>query len=143
MKKFDFLTKTLINSFSYTTITKDRETYTDVNINGRRYTKWGTLQAVTIVGNLYKDCYGNRVLVCGVSRQHPNDAKCNKQASYEAAQYIALTNPDIVINNVPEYLNDVNFGKMMSWYVAAMKLEFIRTNKEIKNMGDTPQKYNR
>ena len=143
MKKFDFLTKTLVDSFSYTTATKDREAYANVNIDGRQYTKWGTLQAVTIVGNIYEDHNGNRILMCGVAKQHPNDAKCNKQMAYEAAQAHALFEPDFVINTVPEYVNEFNFSQMVSWYVDAMKLEFIKTRQEIKNGGDDPQKYNR
>lgn len=143
MKKFDFLTKELIESFSYTTATKDREACTDVVIDGRQYTKWGTLQAVTIVGNLYEDCYGNRIIMCGVAKQHPCDAKCDKQLSYEVAQEHAMFCPDIVINKVPEYINEFNFTKMISWYVDAMNLDFIKTRKEIENTGDYPQKYNR
>lgn len=143
MKNFDFLTKELVDSFSYTTITKDREAYSDVVIDGRSYTKWGTLQAVTIVGNLYEDFRGNRILMCGVAKQHPCDTKVNKQIAYEAAQAHAMFNPDIVINNVPEYINKFNFGKMMEWYVDAMKLEFVKTNKEIERSGGNPKNYNR
>jgi len=143
MKKFDFLTKTLVNSFSYTTITKDRDAYSDVNIDGRQYTKYGTLQAVTVVGNLYEDHNGNRILMCGVSKQHPCDTKCDKQIAYEVATLRAMSNPDIVINTVPEYVNKFNFAQMVSWYVDAMKLDFIKTRQEIEKSGDDPKKYNR
>jgi len=143
MKNFDFLTKELIDSFSYTTVTKNREAYSDVIIDGRQYTKWGTLQAVTIVGNLYEDCFGNRILMCGVSKQHPCDTKCDKQLAYEVAQAHALFCPDLVVNSVPEYLNKFNFAQMMSWYVDAMKLDFTKTRKEIEKTGDDPKKYNR
>ena len=143
MKKFDFLTKELIDTFSYTTITKNRNVYSDVIINGRQYTKYGSLQAVTIVGNLYEDCYGNRIIVCGVAKQHPCDTKCEKQLAYEVAQAHALFCPDFVINTVPEYVNNFNFGNMMSWYVDAMDLDYMKTRKEIEMMGDDPKKYNR
>ena len=53
-EKNKFLFKELVNTFSYTTATQDREVYADVSINGRRYRKYGTLQAVAFVGNLYK-----------------------------------------------------------------------------------------
>ena len=143
MKNFDFLTKELIDSFSYTTITKNRNAYTDVVIDGRQYTKYGTLQAVTIVGNLYEDHNGNRILTCGIAKQHPCDTKCDKHMAYEVAQARAWSNPDIVINTVPEYFNKFNFSQMMSWYVDAMKLDFIKTRKEIEKSGNNPKKYNR
>lgn len=143
MKTFDFSTKTLIDSFTYTTITNNREAATEVVIDGRNYTKWGTLQAVTIVGNLYEDNDGNRIMLCGIARQHPNDTRCNKQVAYEVAQLRALSDPDLVINTVPKYINNFNFSRMMSWYVDGMNLEFIKTKEEIKKIGDNPQKYNR
>lgn len=143
MKKFDFLTKTLVDSFSYTTSTQDRETYTEERINGRKVLKFGTLQAVTVVGNLYEDCYGNRILMCGVSKQHPCDSKCNKQLAYETAQAHALFKPDIVINTVPKYMNSINFRNMVEWYVDGMDLCFLKTTQEIINSGDDPKKYNR
>ena len=40
MKKFDFLTKTLVDSFSYTTSTQNRETYAEERINGRKVLKF-------------------------------------------------------------------------------------------------------
>lgn len=132
MKQFDFSTKELVETLSYTTVTKDRQACTDVTINGRQYTKYGTLQAVTVVGNLYKDFRGNKILIVGVSKQHPNDQKCNKQLAYEVAQAHALFNPDIVFNTVPEYLTLFNFSKMMEWFVDGMDLEFIRTSEEKK-----------
>ena len=143
MKKFDFLTKTLVDSFSYTTSTQDRETYTEERINGRKVLKFGTLQAVTIVGNLYEDCYGNRILMCRVCKQHPCDSTCNKQLAYQTAQPQALFKPDIVINTVPKYMNNINFGKMVEWYVDGMALCFLKPTQEIINSGDDPKKYNR
>jgi len=141
--QFDFLTKELVNSFSYTTITKNRNAYSDTIIDGRAYTKYGTLQAVTIVGNLYHDCYGNEIMTIGISRQNPCDSKCNKSVAYESAQMKALTNPDMIINNVPEYVTEFNFGKMMSWYVDMMNLEYIKTRQEIMNEGKNPKNYDR
>ena len=141
--QFDFLTKELVDSFSYTTITKNRNAYSDVNIDGRTYRKYGTLQAVTIVGNLYKDCFGNEIMTIGISRQNPCDSKCNKNIAYECAQMKALTDPDIVINNVPTYVTKFNFAQMMSWYVDMMNLEYLKTRQEIKNEGKNPKNYNR
>jgi len=143
MKKFDYLTKELVNSFSFTTITKDREACADVMINGRTYTKWGKLQAVTMVGNVWRDTFGNTVMHVGIARQNPKDTLINKQISYEVAQDRSMNNPDIVINLVPEYLNEFNFGQMMSWYCDAMKLQFVKTKEEIQLVGDNPKNYDR
>ena len=143
MKKFDYLTKELVNSFSFTTITKDREACADVMINGRTYTKWGKLQAVTMVGNVWKDTFGNTIMHVGIARQNPKDTIIDKQTSYEVAQNRSMNNPDIVINLVPENLNEFNFGQMMSWYCDAMKLQFVKTKEEIQLVDDNPKNYNR
>lgn len=143
MKNFDFLTKELVESLSYTTITKNRNAYTNVVIDGRTYTKYGTLQAVTIVGNLYKDAFDNKILMVGIAKQHPNDSKCNKQVAYEAAQAHALFNPDVIFNTVPDHLTLFNFSKMMEWYVDGMELEFIKTKQEIENTGQESKTFNR
>jgi hypothetical protein len=143
MKQFDYSTKELVNSLSFTTTTKNRESYTEVVIDGRSYIKCGTLQAITMVGNIWRDNDGNTIMHVGISRQNPNDTKVNKQFGYEIAQLRALGSPDIIINSVPENINNFNFSQMMSWYYDAMKLEFIKTKQEIKNNSDDPQKYNR
>lgn len=143
MKNFDYSTKTLVKSFSYSTIGEDRNAYTNVMIDGRNYIKHGILQAVTVVGNLYEDSDGNRVLLCGIAKQHPCDTKCNKEIALEVAQAHAMFNPDIVINTVPKYVTDVNFRNMISWYIDGMELEFIKTRQEIEKLGLDPKKYNR
>lgn len=143
MNKFDFLTKTIVDSFSYTTSTQNRDSYTTVNINGREYVKYGTLQAVTIIGNLYEDCYNNRILICGISKQHPYDTKVDKEMGYEIAMEKAMDDPDIVLYNVPEYMDNFSFRQMVAPYIDSMKLEFIKTRQEIIKNGDDPKKYNR
>ena len=143
MGKFDFLTKTLVDSFSYTTTTQNRESCASVNIEGRRYVKFGVLQAVTIVGNLYEDHNGNRILTCGISKQHPCDTKCDKEKGYEIAALNAMSNPDIIFNTVPKYLDKDVFYNMMDLYVNSMDLEFIKTTKELEAAGLDPKKYNR
>jgi len=143
MEKFDFTTKQLVNSFCYTTIDKNRESSKYVKINGRDYEKYGTEQSVTIIGNLYEDHHNNRILVCGIAKQHPCDTKCNKQISYEVAQEHALNNPDIIFNSVPDNINNYIFSAMMNWYIAGMKLEFIKTRQEIMTAGQNLKIYNR
>lgn len=140
MKNFNFAAKELVESFSYTTTTQNRMGYKDVQINGRSYTKWGTIQAVTIVGELFKDNNGNRVLLVGVSKQNPCDTRCNKQLAYEQAELKAWTDPDMVIA-APENMTIFNFNKMMSWYVDMMDLKFLKTRQELEIEGLDPKKY--
>ncbi len=134
---FDFSTKELVESLSYTTSTKDRQAEVEVVIDGRKYIKQGTLQAVTVVGNIYKDHKDNKIIMVGISKQHPDDLKCDKHIGYEEANLRALENPDIIIYNVPKYVTIFNFEMMMSWYVDMMDLKFVRTKQEIeKNMSE-------
>lgn len=143
MKNFDYLTKELIDSVSFTTISQDREAYTNVNINGRDYAMFGTLQAITFVGLIYEDAFNNKIMHVGISKQHPNDSKCDKKLAYEMATLKAMENPDIVFNTVPENITMFNFRQMMSGYYDAMDVQFIRTKKEIELLGEDPKKYNR
>ena len=156
----NFLFKELVNTFSYTTATQNREAFTDVSINGRRYRKYGTLQAVTFVGNLYKvGCTGKGywpkengpiqsskngkyVLVIGMSKQHPYDTKVNKELGYEIATTNMLNNPIIMIE-VQGKFNKRRFVNIVENYLDTMNLEFIKTHKEILNDGKNPKNYNR
>lgn len=143
MENFDFMTKELVKTFSYTTINQDRDAYSDVNIDGRAYTKYGVLQAVTVVGNLYRTEDGQKILHCGVSKQHPCDSKIDKNIAYEKAQLKAFLDPDIIITTVPPHLTKYNFNRMMEWYIDMMELQFIKTRKEIEKLGLDADKYNR
>ena len=155
-----FLFKELVNTFAYTTATQDRDVYTDVSINGRRYRKYGTLQAVAFVGNLYKvGCSGEGywpkedgpiqtsknekyVLVVGMSKQHPYDTKVNKELGYEIAQENSLDNPCMVIE-VQGKFTKRRFVDLVEYYLSTMKLEFIKTRGEIIAEGKDPKNYNR
>lgn len=155
-----FLFKELVNTFGYTTATQNRDVYTDVSINGRRYRKYGTLQAVTFVGNLYKvGCSGEGywpkedspiqtsknekyVLVVGMSKQHPYDTKVNKELGYEIAQTNSLDNPCMVIE-VQGKFTKRRFVDLVEYYLDTMKLEFIKTRGEIIAEGKDPKNYNR
>lgn len=154
----DFLFKELVNTFAYTTATQNRDVYTDVSINGRRYTKYGTLQAVTFVGNLYKtgvkgDGYLKEdgapvnknekyVLSIGMSKQHPCDTKVNKELGYEMAMMNALNNPIILIE-INDKFTYSRFRNIVEDYLNTIKLEFIKTKQEIIAEGGNPKKYNR
>ena len=154
----NFLFKEKVNTFAYTTATQNRDVYTDVSINGRRYRKYGTLQAVAFVGNLYKvgvpgegylkddvpvqnrnDKY---VLVIGMSKQHPYDTKVNKDLGYEIATENMLTDPIMMIE-VQGKFNYYRFKNIVENYLNTMKLEFIKTKAEILAEGKDPKNYNR
>ena len=139
-----YLHKELVNTFVYTTATKNREAYTDVSINGRRYTKYGTLQAVTFVGNLYEinNDKNKRVLFIGISKQHPCDTKINKNTGYEIAYVNALDNPSMIIELTGK-VNKRRFNEIVEHYMDNMDLEFVKTTKEILAEGLDPKKYNR
>lgn len=143
MKNFDYLTKELIDTLSFTTISQDREAYSDVTINGRNYAMFGTLQAITFIGLIYVDTFGNKIMHVGISKQHPNDSKCDKKLAYETATFKAMNNPDIVFNTIPENITMFNFRQMMLGFYDGMEVQFLRTKKEIELTGDDPKKYNR
>ena len=158
-----FLFKELVNTFVYTTATQNRDVYTDVSINGRHYRKYGTLQAVAFVGNLYKvgvpsEGYLNlngqktslkpvknqekTILVIGMSKQHPYDTKINKEVGYEIATENMLTDPCITIE-VQGKFNYRRFKNIVEDYLNTMRLEFIKTKAEIIAEGKNPKNYNR
>jgi len=163
-EKNKFLFKELVNTFSYTTATQNREVYADVSINGRHYRKYGTVQAVAFVGNLYKvgiqsEGYLNLkegektslkpiknqekyVLMIGMSKQHPYDTKVNKELGYEVAYENALNNPCITIE-VQGKFNKRRFVNIIENYLDTIKLEFIKTKGEIIAEGKNPKNYNR
>lgn len=155
---FDF--KELVNTFAYTTATQNRDVCTEVSINGRKYDKYGTLQAVAFVGNLYKvnvkgEGYWPRekgpvkansnskyVLMIGMSKQHPCDTKVNKELGYEIASVNALDDP-IIILDVQGNFTYRRFKNIVENYLSNIKLEFIKTKGEIIAEGKDPKKYNR
>ena len=124
-----FAEKELVNVFEYSTASKERYAYTDVNIDGRWYTKYGTLQAVTMVGGLYKTENNKNLLVVGISKQHPNDNKVDKKLGYEVAHINMLNNPAIVME-VDKTFKRRDFNHICSNYINSMDLAFIKTNKE-------------
>lgn len=147
----DFLFKELVNTFAYTTASQNRDVYTYVRINGRTYAKYGTLQAVTFVGNLYEIKNNNSdgdynpskyILMIGMSKQHPNDVKVDKNLGYEIAQNNAQQDP-IIIMEVQGKFNKRRFVYLVEHYLDTMKLEFIKTKEEILLEGKNPKNYNR
>lgn len=146
----NFLSKELVNTYAYTTATKDRDVWTYVSINGRRYAKFGTLQAVTFVGNLYKvnnekknsEDFDKYALMIGMSKQHPCDTKVNKQEGYEIAALRAIDDP-ILVMDVQGKFDKHRFDNIVENYLSNVQLEFIKTRAEIIESGDDLSKYNR
>lgn len=130
------LTKEILKSFSYTTATGNREGTAIVRINGRNYVKMGTLQAVTLVGDLCEVYDADvklkkKVLFVGVARQHPCDRKIDKELAYEVAHLNALMNPQMIIEVGSEFTK-YNFKVFAENYIDTLKLEFIKTTEEIE-----------
>lgn len=130
----NILTKEILKTFSYTTANGNREGSMLVKMNGRDYIKFGTFQAVTLVGDLCEvyDADVKRlktVLFVGVSRQHPRDIKIDKELAYEVAHLNALFNPQMIIE-VGEYFTQYNFREFAKNYVDTLKLQFVKTVQE-------------
>lgn len=134
--KNDYLGKELVKTFSYTSATQDRKAYGTVVINGRKYIKTGTLQAVTVVCNVYKIYNSDSQLTeywahFGLSKQNPIDIKVDKQIGYEIANNNSINNP-FWIMQVNKSFNEYAFRDLVRIYVDNMELEFVKTGEEIK-----------
>ena len=133
-KRMNILTKEIIKTYSYTTSNGDREGQKLVRILGRDYVKFGTYQAVTLVGDLCEvyDADVKRsktVLFVGVAKQHPTDIKIDKELAYETAHMNAMFNPAMIIE-VGEEFTQYNFREFAKNYIDTLKLSFVKTQAE-------------
>lgn len=136
MERFDFLRKELVRTYNYSTANFDRSGYIDYVENGRKYTKYGTWQAITYIGLLYK-VYDTKqkmykyVLHVGMSKQHPNDTRTNKDIAYEIAYENALIEPTITItwDQKPTSYDCMN---IITSHLSNVKLKMMKTKEEIK-----------
>ena len=133
----DFLNKTEVNSFVYSSVDRVEINCKNVIIDGRQYTKWGRPQIVTFVGLMYeaqnKDTKKTTNFVTvGISKQHPQDIKHDKKIALETARINALTDPCMVFYNVSSSFNNYAFKQMMDMYVNTMDLDFVMTRDELK-----------
>ena len=130
------LTKDLLNTWSYSTMSHDRSGYKFVKISGRDYIKLGDYQAVTLVGNLY-DVYdadvkhSKKMLFVGVARQHPRDLNARKEVGYEVANTAAYEDPQIVMEVGPNF-TAFNFREFAKNYIDSLDLNFVATPTELK-----------
>ena len=132
----DFLNKTEVNSFVYSSVDRDGTNCKNVIIDGRQYTKWGKEQIVTFVGLMYEAQNNdtNRTtnfVTVGMSKQHPQDIKHDKKIALETARINALIDPCMVFYNVSSSFDNNSFKRMMEIYVETMDLDFIMTHDEL------------
>lgn len=139
MKKFDYLTKEEVKTLLFSTCSLDRMGSKMQCINGRWYEKYGTYQAVTFCGKVFKvknskTKMNEYVLLVGMSKQHPNDPHIDKKLAIEIAVENSLINPFAVINLNNPNINNFMFKEMMLPYYNAMDLKFVRTREEIESL---------
>jgi len=133
--KNDFVSKELVKTLAYTTAKQNRDVYSEVVINGRKYIKTGTLQVVTVVCNVWKvfnketNLYEYQALF-GLAKQHPEDIKINKELAYEIANTNSFVNPFIKMQ-VNKRFGENTFRDMIRAYINDMDLEYIKTKEEI------------
>ena len=138
MTNIDFLTKELVHTFNFSTANFNREGVKPVCIDGRRYLKLGTYQALTYIGLLYKaydrqDKKMKYVLCIGRTRQHQNDLHVNKELAYEVAYQNALMSPISV--TVYDKRPDGNvFRNLVHTNIENTTVKFVRTKQEIENL---------
>ena len=132
----DYLSKEVEKVYSFSTISEDRFGAKLVKVNGRDYTKYGTYQAVTLVGILY-NVYDpsvkrfKKMLHVGVAKQNTRDLVVSKDIAYEVAHENALINPHCVME-VGDNWRKKNFTEFARNYVNAMELQFVKTAQELK-----------
>lgn len=132
----DFDSKELVKTLAYSTCKNDRSAYSNVVVNGRNYIKVGTLQAVTVVCDVYKlfnkKSNMTEYWACfGMSKQHPTDIQVNKEVAYEVAHTNAQINPFCVIQ-VNKKFGQHTFMDMIRPYIMDMDLEYVKTREEIE-----------
>lgn len=125
------VSKEFVKSFSWTSLTENREVLKPVVIDGRKYYKTGREQAVTFVGNLYKidGQMSKYVLYVGMAKQHPDEHNVLVPDGIDIAAENAYTNPILVMEVFKDF--DYNaFSEMMTTYWEYMPLDMLRTKEE-------------
>ncbi len=131
----DYLSKEVEKVYSFSTISDDRMGVKLVKVNGRDYAKYGTYQAVTLVGILYNVFDPSvkrykKILHVGIAKQNPRDLVVSKDIAYEVAHEHALMNPQCVME-VGNDWRKRNFTEFARNYVSAMNLQFVKTAQEL------------
>lgn len=137
MTNYDFSTKDLIDTLSFSTAKHNRDGYMRFIHNGRTYIKEGTYQIVTVVANIYKvydveKKKNVKVMLAGISKQSTNDRKHDKHFAESVAATYAQVSPAIVME-VPNNYTKRWFDNFMYHYVSAMDLKFVKTAAELSS----------
>lgn len=130
------VSKEFVKSFSWTSVTENREVMKPMVIAGRKYYKTGREQAVTFVGNLYKISgkMPKYVLYVGMAKQHPDEHNVLVQDGIDIAAENAYTNPMLVMEVFKDF--DYNaFSEIMTTYWEYMPLDMLRTKEEKQLLG--------
>ena len=138
MKDYDFLNKTEIDTFTYSSAKENRYTCKNMMYLGRKYTKWGDEQIVTFFGIMYEventvKHKTEYVVLVGLSKQHPEDIHHDKKVALETARVNALMDPFMTIKNVSKNFDRTTFVNMMTNYLASMDLDFVLTADELRS----------
>jgi hypothetical protein len=143
IKGLSNINREFVESFSFSTLSLNRDDVCDVVIDGRRYIKTGRRQAVTLVGHKYRTETGY-ILTVGLAVQHPCDSVFDKSAALELASQRAYEAP-VAAMNVDKHYSGSMFNRFAIQYVSNMKLQFVKTRKEIEKMydGKVPEKFAR
>lgn len=75
-------------------------------------------------------------IAVGMSKQHPLDIVHDKRIATETARENALTNPIIVMYDVPKAFDNYAFKRMFEMYASTMDLDFVKTVEEKKKIED-------
>lgn len=143
----DWSIKELISSLNWTNANEDREACKDVVINGRTYTKYGTVTATTGVALQYKVYdpsvkQSKYIVLIGIAKQNPGDVCLDKELGYELATERAMISPVATISFDSE-VDDITMELFIRTYVNALPIEFIKTSQELKAEGKDVNYYNR
>ena len=131
----DFLNKTEVNSFVYSSINNDAVDCRNIVIDGRTYTKWGKLQTVTFVGTMFsaknKDNGKTEYFVTiGMSKQHPMDLCHDRKLATAVARENSLIDPIMIMYNVSPNFSNYAFKEMMNMYYGTLELDMVMTKEE-------------
>lgn len=133
MDKFYLSGKTLVDTYIFSNIGGDRRakvqpmTWTD-------YEPGILYQSITIVGNIYEDCDGKRMVMIGINKEDPECEDEDIDASIEKAMLNAIDDPIMVIylHQGDNFTYDQQFAKLVKLYLSSTELEFKILNNQTK-----------
>lgn len=144
---FDWLTKELIDSGSWTNSKESRHDIKEERINGRLYAKFGINCATTITYFVYKAYDPSSktfkyAYTIGVARQNPGDTVLDTETGIEIAAKRAMIDPSMVLV-FDHQISKYQLYKLIESYVESLPIKFVKTKKELMNDMKTLNIYNR